>query len=120
MECDTYTNAKADDDDEDDVFWKNKRKGLLYPCGPMCVYEGKTIPCMVDFNPGGGITASILTNILKTLDELSIFCRKNGMRLFVLLDGLSKRFDIQFLENINSTEHKWSICIGFPYGASLW
>jgi hypothetical protein len=74
MECDTYTDANADGEDEDDVFLKNVGKGLLYPCDPMYVYEGKTIPCMVEFNPGGGITASI-------------FSHNNGMRLFVLMDG---------------------------------
>jgi hypothetical protein len=59
MECDTYIDAKADREDEDDVFMKNMGKGLLYPCGPMCVYEGKRIPYMDEFNPGGGINASI-------------------------------------------------------------
>jgi hypothetical protein len=120
MQCHSYTNEKADGEDEDDVFMKNMGKGLLYPCGPTCEYEGKTIPCMVEFNPGGGITATILTNILKTLDKLSIFSRKNGVRPFVLLDGHSTRFDIQFLEYINSPEHRWSVCIGVPYGTSLW
>jgi hypothetical protein len=120
MECDTYIPAETDGEDADDVFLKNMGKGLLYPCGPTCEYNGKTIPCMVEFNAGGGINANILTNILKTLDQLAIFSRKNGIRPFVLLDGHSTRFDIQFLEYINNTDHKWSVCIGVPYGTSLW
>jgi hypothetical protein len=91
-----------------------------YPCGPTCIYEGKTIPCMVAFNPGEGITATILTDIFWTLDNLNIFSCKNGIKLFAPLDGHSTRFDLKFLEYINDEKHKWSVCIGIPYGTSLW
>jgi hypothetical protein len=36
------------------------------------------------------------------------------------LDGHSTRFEIEFLEYINDPLHLWSVCIGVPYGTSLW
>jgi hypothetical protein len=119
MDCGKYYEKEGEEDD-DDIFVKNMGKGLQYPCGPTCSYRGKTIPCMVAFNPGGGITATILTDILRSLDKLEIFPRKDGLRLFLLLDGHSTRFDLEFLEYINHSAHRWSVCIGVPYGTSLW
>jgi hypothetical protein len=120
VECDTFHATMEEGEDSYDLLYKNMGKGHQYPGGPSCEYEGKTIPCMVTFNPGGGITATILTDILRTLDKLEIFSRKNGIRPFVLLDGHASRFDIEFLEYINNKTHKWSVCIGVPYGTSLW
>jgi hypothetical protein len=75
---------------------------------------------MVVFNPGRGITTTILTDILRSLDKLEIFPSKDGMRPFLLLDGHSTGFDLEFLEYINNSEHRWSVYIGVPYGTSLW
>jgi hypothetical protein len=68
------------------------------------------------------MTGSILTKIFATLDQLSSFdeARAEGRRPFVLLDGHNTLFNLEFLEYINSTSHCWSVCIGVPYGTSLW
>ncbi len=120
VESSLYDDSVLQGEDEHDRLLKNMGPGKQYPCGPTCSYEGKDIPCMVEFNPGGGINATILTNIFRTLDKLNIFSREEGIRPFVLLDGHSTRFDIEFLEYINDSKHRWSVCIGVPYGTSLW
>jgi hypothetical protein len=120
VESSLYDDSVLEGEDEHDRLLKNMGPGKQYPCGPTCSYEGKDIPCMVEFNPGGGINATILTNIFRTLDKLNIFSREEGIRPFVLLDGHSTRFDIEFLEYINDSDHRWSVCIGVPYGTSLW
>jgi hypothetical protein len=38
----------------------------------------------------------------------------------MLLDGHNSCFDFEFLDYINSLDHCWSVCIGVPYGTSLW
>jgi hypothetical protein len=115
--------AESQVQDEYDYLINNLGKGKQYPGGPSCFYEGQEIPCMVEFMPGGSMPGRILTKILRTLDELNIFeqSRKKGIRPSVLLDGHGSRFIIEFLEYINNHQnHKWSICIGVPYGTSLW
>jgi hypothetical protein len=43
-----------------------------------------------------------------------------GLCPFLLLDGHSSQFDLEFLEYINSEETKWNVNIGLPYGTSCW
>jgi hypothetical protein len=106
--------------DKYDHLLDNMGPGHQYPGDLTCSYNGKNIPCMVAFNPGGGITATILTDILRTLDKIEVFSHKNEKRPFLLVDGHSTRFDIEFLEYINDPTHRWSVCIGVPYGTCLW
>lgn len=56
------------------------------------------------------------------MDNLHLFDddRSEGYTLFVLLDGHSSRFDLQFLEYINNKDHKWNVCLGIPYRTALW
>ena len=56
------------------------------------------------------------------LDDLKVYGadRSNGLTPFVLLDGHQSRFDLEFLEYINEPLHKRNVCIGVPYGTSLW
>ena len=42
------------------------------------------------------------------------------MNPYLLVDGHSSRFELQFLEYINDDKHPWNICIGTPYGTALW
>jgi hypothetical protein len=76
----------------------------------------------LNFLKGGGMTRSILMKIFVTLDQLTLFddARNEGRRPFVLLDGYNNQFDLEFLENITSNSHCWPVCIGVPYGTSLW
>jgi hypothetical protein len=120
IECESYNPHLGEGQDKYDYLLNNMGPGHQYPGGPSCSYEGKTIPCMVAFNVGGGISATILTDIFRTLDKSEIFSPKNELRPFVLLDGHSTRFDLEFLNYINNNAHKWSVCIGVPYGTSLW
>ncbi len=39
---------------------------------------------------------------------------------FLLLDGHGSRFELPFLDYVNSPETKWTVCIGVPYGTNLW
>ena len=110
------------DGDELDMLVNNIGPGKMFPGGPTCVYKGKTIPCMVRFNEGGGINGTILKEIFETLDKLEVFDedRKEGRKPFVLLDGHQSRFDLEFLEYINDPKHEWCFWIGVPYGTALW
>ena len=68
-----------------DYFQKNRGKGKLFPLGPECVYNGKTIPCMVRWSPNGSITSEILRDALCTLDHHEVFERVSGRKPFLLL-----------------------------------
>ena len=97
-------------------------EGKLFPGLPSCEYKGVRVPGYITYSEGGGITASILTDIFRRLDYLKLFDqdRTNGFTPFVLLDGHGSRFDIEFLEYINNPSHRWNVCLGVPYGTALW
>ena len=98
----------------------NFGKGKLFPGGPSCEFRGKTIPCMVRWSPKGGITSEILADALAHLDAYDLFDRENGKSPFLLLDGHNSRFQLPFLEYILDDAHKWTVCIGVPYGTAIW
>ena len=56
------------------------------------------------------------------LDQLEVYKedQKKGKTPFVLVDGHSSRFNLEFLNYINDDEHPWTVCIGVPYGTSHW
>ena len=105
-----------------DVLDSNYGPGKLFPGGPTCYFEGREIPAMIRMSDKGGITAEILTDILKTLDTLKVYesYRDNGAVPFLLVDGHMSRFSTPFLEYITNPEHTWKVSIGVPYGTSLW
>ena len=47
--------------------------GKYHTGGPSCTYKGKTVPCLVEFYEGGGISGNILMNVLMDLDELKLY-----------------------------------------------
>jgi hypothetical protein len=110
------------DDDEFSFITRNIGKGKLYPGGPTCRFKYKEIPCLVQYSSGGGMTGEILTRIFHVLDSLQVFQkeRSEGLRPFALLDGHQTRFELPFLSYINNPAHRWSVCIGVPYGTALW
>ena len=59
-------------------------------------------------------------DILVTLDHLQVFDQSDGDQPFLLLDGHGSRLGLPFLSYINDAAHKWVVCIGVPYGTSLW
>ena len=105
-----------------DLLKNHCGEGKLFPGLPSCEINGINVPGYITCSEGGGITASILTEIFRRLDHLNIFAqdRANGFTPFVLLDGHGSRFDLEFLEYINDERHKWNVCLGVPYGTALW
>ena len=113
----TQTHGDASDKD---YFDRNFGPGKLFPGGPTCKFLGKDIPCMVRWSPKGSITSQILADALKHIDSYNVFQRQNGRFPFLLLDGHQSRFEVPFLEYITDKSHEWQVCIGVPYGTSLW
>ena len=107
---------------EHDFFAKNSGPGKLYPGGPQCMFKGKMVPCMCRWTPKGGINGSILLDIIATLDALCVFDEdmKAGVKPMLLLDAHGSHFELPFLQYINDTNTEWVVCIGVPYGTSLW
>ena len=58
--------------------------------------------------------------MLKTLDFYNLFPCIDGVKPFLLLDGHWSRLELPFLQYINNPADHWIVCIGVPYGTSLW
>jgi hypothetical protein len=100
---------------------KNIGFGKAMPGGPECMFRGKCIPCFCCSSENGSITGHLLKEMLAAIDRLDIFDRSGtGLNPFLLLDGHGSRFELDFLQYINSVETKWECCIGLPYGTSYW
>ena len=71
----------------------------MFPTGPKCKFNGKSIPSLVRWSPSGSITSDILVDALVTLDRHEIFERScgNERKPFLLLDGHGSRFELPFL-----------------------
>ena len=55
------------------------------------------------------------------MDGLELFPRtSNRPKLFLLLDGHSSRFQVPFLNYINTPTHQWVVCIGLPNSTGHW
>ncbi len=100
---------------EDNSHGPNK----YYPYGPTCIVKGRSVPAVVTYSESGSITSDILMQVLKHLDTNLCFDRTEAMP-FLLLDGHGSRFELPFLEYVNSADTKWTVCIGVPYGTNLW
>ena len=114
------TKSVMGDVNDEDFVDKNFGPGKIFPGGPTCSFGGQEIPCMVRWSPKGGITSQILADSLAHIDSFNVFDRANGKTPFLLLDGHNSRFDFPFLEYITNDTHKWTVCIGVPYGTALW
>ena len=118
--------AKEFDGDIDesniDFFENNFGPGKLFPGGPVCEFEGISIPTMIRYSEKGSITGDILKDILLTLDHLKVFdkYRDDGATPFLMVDGHQSRFSLPFLEYITNPQHPWKVSIGVPYGTALW
>jgi hypothetical protein len=106
----------ADDDVDGNTGGVDKR----FPMGPVCTFNGIDVPTLCCCSENGSITAHLLVQMLKTMDELKVFDRSDGIPPFLLLDGHGSRFDLEFLEYVNGADTKWRCCIGVPYGTSYW
>ena len=108
------------DPTDKDYFQNNAGKGKLFPKGPDCIFNGKTVPCLVRWSPSGSITSKILADCLATMDHYDLFARTDQKRPFLLLDGHGSRFELPFLQYVTNADHPWMVCQGVPYGTSLW
>ena len=75
---------------------------------------------MVRWSQSGSITSEILRDALRTIDHYQVMDQSSGRLLFLFLDEYGSRFELPFLEYITNANHKWMVCIGVPYGASLY
>ena len=108
------------DTSDPDFFANNYGPGKYMPGAPVCQFNGKEIPAMIRWHESGSITSEILVDALKTLDNLKVFPRNDGVSPFLLLDGHSSRLQAPFLQYINTPEDHYVTCIGVPYGTALW
>ena len=77
---------------------------------PICKFRVKSIPCLIYMSLKGSISSDILTEVLKYLDHLNFFERRQDWPTpFGLLDGHGSRLQLLFLEYIN-----YSTLPGFP------
>ena len=109
--------------EEDLAYFRSQYgEGKMFPGGPVCDFNNKEVPTMIRYSKSGGITTTILTDILRTVDELGLYEqeRRDGIKPFLLLDGHQSRFGIEFLKYITDPTHPWKVCIGVPYGTALW
>jgi hypothetical protein len=105
--------------DEQDIE-ANSDDGKAYPYGPVCVLQGKEVPCFCCNSESGSINGALLTAMLRYIDDKQIFNCSTGINPFLLLDRHGSLFKLEFLEYINCKEKKWEINIGLPYGTSYW
>ena len=76
----------------------NIGSGKYHPGGPSCTYKVKTVPCLLIFSEGGGISGHIITNVFRHLDELKFYDndRENGIIMSLLVDGHGSCIDLGF------------------------
>ena len=106
--------------DDPDFIFNNSGNGSYYPGGPECIYRGKKVPALVQWNESASIITHLLVEMLQTIDALNLFPRENNMRPFLLLDGHCIRLELPFLQYINTPKEHWVVCIGVPYGTAYW
>ncbi len=105
---------------EENDIEANGGDGKQYPFGPTCTFKGKQVPCYCCCSESRSINGKLLTDMLRYLDSHNLFDRSTGLNPFLILDGHGSRFKLEFLEYINSSETKWFVNIGLPYGTSYW
>jgi len=86
--------------DEQDVE-ANSGDEKNYPCGPVCNFQGKEVPCFCCNSESGSINGALLTAMLKYIDDKQVFNCSTGLNPFLLLDGHGSHFELEFLEYIN-------------------
>jgi hypothetical protein len=91
----------------------------MFPCGPTCEFNRKTVPCFVGWSSKGSTTSALLAAMLNRIDVSECFNCSDGIDSFLLLDGHGSRFELPFVEYIHG-DYGWNVCIGVPYGTSLW
>ena len=103
-----------------DFFLQNSKPDGAMSGGPDCYFNGNRIPCFVGASKSASITSTLLSEMLKHMDKFAKFDRSEGKTPFLLLDGHQSRFEVPFLNYIHENDHKWTVCLGVPYGTHIW
>jgi hypothetical protein len=99
----------------------NYGSGKHMPSGPVCSFRGKEIPTLTFTSPNGSINDDILVKIFKTLDEMGIYERGEGLpQPCVVLDGHDSRLSMKVIDYITNPEHTWNLALGVPYLTHIW
>jgi len=103
----------------DKVNFDDNQNGLdkLFPLGSSCECNRQMIPCFIGCSENGSITSKLLANMVNQLEQYATF-DQTDMHPFLLLDGHGSHFEEEFLEFVNSPEHKWKLCISIPMGCT--
>jgi hypothetical protein len=91
----------------------------MFPFEPTCSFDGTEVPIFITCSNNGSITSQLLTNMLRKMDDLEIFCRSDGVNPFLLCDGHDSCFEEPFLEYTLEGKRPWTCCIGVPYGTDI-
>ena len=108
--------------EDQDFITKNSGPGKLFPGGPTCHFNGKTVPCFVRWSKTGSITGPILLEILKEMDHRDLFEREKnpGVTPSYICDAHGSRFYLGLLSYQNHPDHKWNGNQGCPNMTADW
>ena len=98
------------DPSDTDYFEKNRGKRKLLTMGLECLFNDKTVPCMVRWSPSGSITSVILRDTLATMDHNGLLNCSSDRKPFLLLDGHQSCFELPFLQYVINPDHPWIFC----------
>ncbi len=65
--------------------------------GPVCHFNGKTVPDFCCCSENGSITSELLVETLCAIDNAGVFNQSNGIYPFLLVDGHVSCFELPFL-----------------------
>jgi hypothetical protein len=107
----------------------NTGPGRAFPGGPVCTFQGHTIPSVVRRSSSGGITPEILVGVLQHYDK-HVPRKEGDPSPAAILDGHGSRLSIEFLRYINNLDrdgevvdgsnHQWNIYLGLPNATAYW
>ena len=109
--------------EEEDDMERSIGNGKMFPLGPECTFNNKQAPTFCCCSENGSITSELLTKMLAHIDNCGIFDQSDGVAPFLLFDGHGSWFELEVLEyadDVNDEGHRWTVCIGVPYGTSYW
>jgi hypothetical protein len=107
----------------------NTGPGRVFPGGPVCSFQGKSIPSIVWRSSSGGIIPETLVEVLQHYDK-HIPSEAGDPPPAAILDGHGSRLSIEFLRYVNNLDrngdvvegsnHEWNIYLGLPNATAYW
>jgi hypothetical protein len=108
----------------------NTGPGRVFPGGPVCSFQGKSIPSIVRRSSSGGITPEILVEVLQHYDK-HVPRKAGDPPPAAILDGHGSCLSIEFLRyyvnnldrngNVDEgSNHEWNIYLGLPNATAYW